>query len=118
MQGMGGGGWFVWFVEEFYMDWTHPPTAVELRRIRKTFARCGFPGAVSSQEGVHTAWDNAPSQDRYLYSGKEGYPTLVRNVNVTHSRIIMNIHGPFAGGRNDKTIVRDDSFINMLKDDP
>jgi len=97
-KGGGAGGWFVWFVEEFYTTWVRPPTALELNKIRQTFGRCGFPRAVSSQDGVHTAWDNAPSQDRYLYSGKEGYPTLVWNVNVTHSR-------PFAGGRNDKTMV-------------
>mmetsp|Transcript_17780 Transcript_17780/g.49766 ORF Transcript_17780/g.49766 Transcript_17780/m.49766 type:complete len:142 (+) Transcript_17780:154-579(+) len=80
--------------------------------------RCGFPGAVSSQDGVHVAWDNCPSQERYLYTGKEGYPSLVWNVNVTHNRKIINMHGPFAGGRNDKTTVRDDTFIEMLREAP
>jgi hypothetical protein len=111
------GGWFHWFVKHFQVDWIKPPTsAPEIQRHQRLFALCGFPGAVSSQDAVHPgAWDNCPSQERYLFTGKEGFPTLVWNVNVSHTRRIFSMHGPFAGSKNDKTIVRTDPFIQKVR---
>eukprot|EP00873_Tetraselmis_striata_P002256 jgi/Tetstr1/422520/TSEL_001281.t1 len=65
------------------------------------------------QDAVHNGgYDNAPASERANMVGKEGYPTLAWNVNVGHQKLIFSVHGPFAGGRNDKTIVRADPFIS------
>jgi len=51
--GLSGSSPVYGFVHPLQWSWTD-----------QTFAWCGFPEAVSSQDGVHTAWDNTPSQDR------------------------------------------------------
>ena len=109
--------WFHWFVRHFQGDWIKPPTSrTEIQKHQRLFALCGFLGVVSSQDVVHPgAWDNCPSQERYLYTGKEGFPTLVWNVNVAHTRQILSMHGPFAGSKNDKTIVRTDPFVHKVR---
>jgi len=109
-------GWFRWFVERFQEEWVQPPrTPGEIEEVQQVFGLCGFPGAISSMDAVHIPWDNAPSQENYLHKGKEGYATLVWNVNVTHSRRIIHVRGPYAGGKNDKTLVRDDAYIRQLR---
>eukprot|EP00873_Tetraselmis_striata_P020998 jgi/Tetstr1/441262/TSEL_029513.t1 len=107
-------GWFRWFVRTFQPVWIQAPqTQADVQKQQRIFARCGFPGAVSSQDAVHNGgYDNAPASERANMVGKQGYPTLAWNVNVGHQKLIFSVHGPFAGGRNDKTIVRDDPFIS------
>jgi len=73
-------------VHHFEEEWVQPPrTTADIERVQKVFGFCGFPGAISSMDSVHLPWDNPPSQEDYLQKGKEGYATLVWNVNVTHS---------------------------------
>ena len=110
-------GWFHWFVNHFQRQFVREPsTTNEIRQHQRLFAMCGFPGAIASQDGLHPGcWDNCPSQEKYLHTGKEGFPTLVYNMVVGHTRQIFSMHGPFAGTKNDKTIVRTDPFIHKVR---
>ena len=110
-------GWFYWFVKHFEHQFVRMPTTTnEIRQHQRLFAMCGFPGAIGSQDGLHPGcWDNCPSQEKYLCTGKEGFPTLVYNMVVGHTRQLFSMHGPFAGTKNDKTIVRTDPFIHKVQ---
>ena len=109
-------GWLNWFVFRFFREWIHPPTTTdELKMHQRIFATSGFPGAIASMDAVHCGpWDNCPSQDQHTYKGKEGFPTLVWNYCVSNTKWIFSMHGPFAGTKNDKQIVRSDPFIREV----
>eukprot|EP00873_Tetraselmis_striata_P033639 jgi/Tetstr1/453903/TSEL_040822.t1 len=81
-------GWFRWFVHTFQPVWIQAPrTQADVQKQQRIFARCGFPGAVSSQDAVHNGgYDNAPASEPANMVGKEGYPTLAWNVNVGHQK--------------------------------
>lgn len=80
-------GWYRWFKLKFQGGWLSLPSCVSgIKRVQKVYDADGFPGGFTSMDAVHTPWDNCPSQDKYLFVGKEGYPTLVWNVHVTHNR--------------------------------
>jgi hypothetical protein len=111
--------WLKWFEETYYDKWIKMPTnEEELRDIESVFSRVGLPGCVSSMDGVHIEWGRAPSCDSWLYIGIEGKPTLAFNVHCTHNLRIIYISPPHYGSRNDKTIVRDDVFVQRLRTDP
>ena len=101
------------------------------------YQQCGLPGCAFSQDGVHVAWDRCPSSLRSEHSGKENYPTIVWNVNVSHTTHIYNIHGHyrdsalstlaphnyktwrggFKGAINDKSMVQDDPLVAAVGKD-
>ena len=110
-------GWFNWFVSRFMPEWIRPPRNTnEVKMHQRIFASSGFPGAFASMDAVHCGpWDNCPSQDQHTYIGKEGFPTLVWNFCVSNTKWIYSMHGPFAGSKNDKRIVRSDPFIDEVR---
>ena len=105
-----------WFVERYYDTWVKwPETEDELRHCEQLYARQGLPGCIASMDGVHLAWDNTPAPASAQHRGKEGYPTLVFNVCVSHTRRILNVAGAFPGARNDKTTVKVDTFVRAVR---
>ncbi len=78
----------------------------------------GLPGVVCIRDGVHLATNRAKSQQRYLMTGKEGYPTWAYDCTVSHNVQFMEVHGPFRGATNDKTMFRDSPSVNRLKTNP
>ena len=110
--------WLQWVVDTYSDEWIRPPRTVEeLIREERKFRMCGLPGCIASMDGVHCPWDRCQSQERYNYVGKEGYPTVAWNVCVSHSKMILSVHGPFGGNKIDKTMVRSDRFIRSLIED-
>ncbi|KAH8058120.1 Plant transposon protein [Aureococcus anophagefferens] len=51
-----------------------------------------------------------------LHVGKEGYPTRAFNVAVTHTKRIISSTVGHPGARNDKSIVRYDKFVQLVKE--
>jgi hypothetical protein len=49
------------------------------------YARHGFPGCLSSGDGVHIPWDRCPASMTSGYYGKEKCPTIAYNVRVPHA---------------------------------
>ena len=87
-----------------------PETQEELETISKDYAETGLPGCCGSMDVVHTGWDKCPSELTPLFKGKEGYPSLAFQVIVSHRRKVLYVSLSFPGARNDKQIVKVDSF--------
>ena len=103
-----------WFNTSFYNEWVmlkQPHDAASLARLMKPFSMCGLSVAVCNRDGVHIATYRAKSKQRYLMTGKEGYPTWAYDYTVSHSMQFLEVHGPFRGATNDKTMVRDKKYI-------
>ena len=97
-------------VQRFYHKWTKwvqadlfakhvrlPDTPAEIQAAMNLFAKCGFPGAIFSMDGVHIKWDACPSVHAHLHNGKETYPTRVYNVCVDHAKNIVSCSQGFPG---------------------
>ena len=68
----------------------------------------GFPGCVGSIDCTHIAWDMCPTTLNPLCKGKEGYPTLVFEVVVDHTRKIRACTRSFYGAKTIKL------FLDMM----
>jgi len=63
-------------------------------------------------------YDRCPAQQRSLHAGKEGYPTLGFQFHCGHNRYVYYVSEAFPGARNDKAIVRFDTFLDDLVEKP
>ena len=104
------------FVDSFYDKYIYRPVGDQLKNIMSIYTRMGLPGCVGSTDCVHVKWDRCPIELTNLCKGKEGYPTLVYSCVVDHSRRILSVTPSNFGTRNDKTIVRLDSYIMAIKE--
>ena len=68
-------------------------------------------------DGVHLAWDRCPQNLVKQFTGKEGYPTVAFNVVADSTRRVQSATPAFQGTRNDKTMVRADTFVTQLRSD-
>jgi hypothetical protein len=78
----------------------------------------GLNGAIGSTDAVHIHWDKCPAGHKTFFQGKEGFPTIVFNVTVTHDGKAMHVSSSAYGSCNDKTLVRFDEFIHLLRTHP
>ena len=107
-----------WFVETFFKEEIRMPRTVEeVKKHSDIYARLGYPGCVLSHDGVHVPWGNCPYLARHRYTGKEGFPSVVFNVCVSHAWEIFSVTDGFPGATNDKTVVRFDAGITSLRED-
>jgi hypothetical protein len=65
---------------------------------------------------VHRGWDQCPSELTPIFKEKEGYATIAFQVIVSHQKKIVHGSLGYPGARNDKQIVKVDSFPKMLHD--
>ena len=113
-----------WMVVEYYEEKVTGSTGIgfdnddAISRSERLFRGVGLPGIISSMDGVHLAWSKAPSRQKWMYKGKEGYPTLALNVHCTHNLRIIYIAPICTGASNDKTMVRQDALVIALRKDP
>jgi hypothetical protein len=80
------------------------------------FLSIGLPGCVGCSDCVHIRWEACPAGERSMHKGKEGYPTLSYEVTVDHTKKIIAATQGHPGTRNDKTIVKYDSFVTSIHD--
>lgn len=104
------------FARDFYPRWVKMPNREELKEIMQTYDEVGMTGAMGSMDGTHIEWTLCPYSQRPSFIGKEGYPTIVYNVVVSHELRVMSCTRGFPGAHNDKTIVRFDKFANSVRD--
>ena len=104
-----------WLVMNEYHKHVHMPAGDDIPRVMAKFQKLGFPGAITTADGVHVAWENCPASERHLNTGKEGYPTRVFNCCVGPNREFTHVHGSHPGARNDKTIARFDPVFSALR---
>ena len=99
------------FVDRYYEDYIHRPTGQKLASMMKVYEKMGLPGCIGSTDCVHLKWDRCPLSLTNLCKGKEGYPSLSYSCTVDHHRKILGVTRSNWGTRNDKTIVRIDTYI-------
>ena len=105
-----------WLVQHEYGSHVYPPTSnAEITRTERVFSLMGFPGAITTIDATHVAWNNCPSQDRWRNTGKEGFPTRSFNCAVGPWLEFHHVHKSHPGAHNDKTISRFDAFMQALK---
>ena len=99
------------FVAEFYEATICRPQGEKLTRMMAVYEKMGLPGCIGYTDCVHIKWDRCPVTLTNVCKGKEGYPSLVHSCTVNHHRRILGVTRSNYGTRNDKTIVRLDSYI-------
>ena len=103
-----------WGIDQFE-NYVFPPSDdADIANIVGEYEKLGFPGCIGSADVTHIPWDRAPAGLIALYTGKEKIATLAYEVACTHRRRIISCTSGFPGSRNDKYIVRYDSFIQSL----
>jgi hypothetical protein len=103
-----------WFCDAMYPGLVCPTEPKECEEI---YSKLGFPGCLGSMDGVHLAWDRCPQNLVQQFKGKEGYPTVAFNVVADSTRRVQSVTPAFQGTRNDKTMVRADTFVTQLRSD-
>jgi hypothetical protein len=105
-----------WVSTSMFEKYIHLPRNVdEVMHVQDYYDRLGLPGCTGSVDCVHWAWDMCPAG---LYSdckGKEGFPTVVFQVIVTHTRFIQAVSKIFYGTWNDITITHHDNNLNVIQ---
>jgi Plant transposon protein len=104
------------FVSNYYDAYIYRPVGENLTRMMNIYSRMGLPGCIGSTDCVHLKWDRCPVSLTNLCKGKEGFPTLSYSCTVDHHRRILGVTRSNYGTRNDKTIVRLDTYITDVHD--
>lgn len=94
--------------DQMYTKWVKMPSLEDnsVNHVMDYYDYVGLPGAIGSIDCVHSAWDMCPAGLLSDCKGKEGYPTVVHQVIVSHTRKVLAVSGPYYGTWNDKTISR------------
>jgi hypothetical protein len=103
------------FVTHFYDKYVYRPKDQQLKKVLEVFGKMGLPGCIGSTDCVHLKWDRCPVSLNQVCSGKEGYLSLAYSCTVDHHRRILGSTSSFYGARNDKTIVRHDTYITDVR---
>ena len=106
------------FAEEMYEDHVHLPGGDALSRVMDQYDKLGFTGAVGSTDVTHIRWDCCRFSLARSFTGKEGYPTIAYQVTADHTGRALAVTTGFPGAQNDKTIIRYDSAVKRIKEDP
>lgn len=81
----------------------------------KTYIRLGLPGCIGSLDATFTPWDRCPAHLHNLCDGDKGVGLLF-NVIVSHEKEVLSVSSGFYSTINDKTSVKYDDFIQLLKE--
>jgi hypothetical protein len=91
-----------------------PSDMTSLLRVSKDYEAVGLPGCVGSMDVVHVKWGNCPMGDHNGAKGKEGYPSLAFQCITDYNRRVLSVYGPQFGIRNDKDIVKYDTYVREI----
>lgn len=95
------------------------PKGGDLKRVMDHYDQLGFMGAMGSTDVTHVHWGRATCSHSKLFTGKEGFPTLVYEATVDHTGRVMACTKGYPGSQNDKTIVRlDGADTTVRKEKP
>ena len=65
--------------------------SAELTSVMEVYRLLGFPGCLGSLDATHVKWDKCPSEHKWRCTGKEGEPTVVFQVVVSHSKQVFHV---------------------------
>ena len=106
------------FARDLYDAHVRLPTGEALERVMLDYHKLGFTGAVGSTDVTHVKWACCPYSQARNYTGKEGFPTIAYQLTVDHSGRALAVTEGFEGSQNDKTIIRYDAAVKMIRDNP
>jgi hypothetical protein len=95
-----------------------PLNAEEVSEQVRIYQRLGMGGAIGSTDCTHFTLGKCSDKIAVLCTGKEGFPTLAYSMTSSHSRKILHCSAGFFGSRNDKTISKHDSLIDLVRTFP
>jgi Plant transposon protein len=107
------------FSKEMYHVWVRlPSSAADIESVRALYAALGFPGCIGSIDCTHIGWARSPQLRRFLFVGKDGYPTLAYECVTNRLGYIMSWTSSFVGSANDITISAFDHFVSEIQNNP
>ena len=68
-----------------------PTTDEQFKKVVGEYSARGLPGCVGIVDCVHVGWDKRPSQYHYMFTGKEGFPSIAYKVICS----AVNLFRPF-----------------------
>ena len=89
----------------FGAHYLREPTAEDLVRIERQFARLGFPGCVGCLDCAGWEWKNCPKDLQGVMRGKEGRSVLRMEVIADLDLWIWSFHFGLPGGFNDLNVL-------------
>jgi hypothetical protein len=107
------------YVDDWYDEWVYlPSTPEQIEEVTSVYEVQGLPGCVGSVDVVHLWWGRCEWALRHMHIGKEGFPTRAYEVVADGVKRIRSVTPGFPGALNDKTIVRHDHAVNLIKGTP
>eukprot|EP00904_Undaria_pinnatifida_P003091 jgi/Undpi1/12783/HiC_scaffold_6.g02451.m1 len=106
------------FARELYDEHIRVPVGADKEKVMDEYNRLGLTGAIGSTDVTHIRWGCCTHSLSHSYTGKEGFPTIAYQATVDHSGRALAITQGFPGAQNDKTIIRHDTAINAIRQDP
>ena len=106
------------FAQELYDEHIRMPVGAAKKKAMGEYNRLGLTGAIGSTDVKHIRWGCCNHSLSHSYTGKEGFPTIAYQATVDHSGRALAITQGFPGAQNDKTIIRHDTAIKALRQDP
>jgi hypothetical protein len=105
-----------WVSTSLFDEYVNLPTGFEeVQHIEDYYKRLGVPGCTGSVDCVHWGWDMCPAGLQSDCKGKEGFPTVVFQVIVSHTRKILAVSNVFYGTWNDITITHLDKNVEKIQ---
>jgi hypothetical protein len=102
------------FADRIFPLYVKEPSPDRMKKIMDVYKSLGVPGAAGSMDCTRLHWLMCPSSIRQSAIGKEGFPTLVFQVIVDHSRLIHYCSEYFLGGNNDINTTLNDKFPRKI----
>ena len=101
-----------------YAKHVYPPRSLAEAKVSEAkYSKMGFPGAVSSYDGVPIRYPRCPAGATGQHTGKEGYPTRRFMVGVDADGCVIDIgNGSHQGTRNDLTMSTLSDVLVQLRD--
>jgi hypothetical protein len=91
-----------------YSKFINLPKGKQLEKVLSTYAKIGLPGCVGSMDCTRVKWTMCPARQRWIHTGKEGFPTAVFLVIVDHNRHVQYVSHAYKGSCNDIQICQND----------
>jgi hypothetical protein len=92
-----------------------PTTEAEITKAMGPYTALGLNGCLGSTDAVHIWWGMCPTSKSTVFTGKEGYPTIVFNVTCTHDGAATHVGTGTYGSCNDKTLIQFDQFVADMR---
>jgi hypothetical protein len=92
-------------------------TKTEIEQSEWVFRALGLAVFITTMDTVHMTYDRTPFPTRHLFIGKEDYPTVDVNIHSNAVGWVKHVGSIFPDAHNDKTTVRFDNLVSVMRND-